>query len=1016
MTLENAENILIRNTKRLLDERANQRINNALGGIEEGNTLFIDDEVIQAIDQREREFQKDFPINEADLLGMSEFGSNEADLQQVSAGRIESLAALDAAGIGSAEKGSKVFSRARADLLPQKVNAWLELPDGKTEYVGGENAPNEIVSDDMKEATKLQEWGLARPKQQEVPYQTFKNGSKRRNFGVVQKTGEGANREVLKTRMKRVRQPKRRGQAADGYSISWDENGNKVITPDVISVDNYETAQRSRYRQGFGDNGPTGEFKPQMTTGSALVDAYNEIMLSVQTGQVDLDDLVDYKGPLPDTGGLKPANLPGEQVSNQRTVRDVLIRMEESMGGHTALQRARFESANTAIADMKGRKERARRQLREIALQAKAEGNPLSREEAVRLLQDLNNPKERTDIKFARQLDDLALSRSYGGQNTAEVIGETQMSDEAWKSSSTKVLPVMPVRSKAQTISNDQVYAMQNAEGQIVGHSDGRNFIGEVNTPDSLQNLNVPSNQKNLINFITENLQYDDKGALKPATITQATQDFTDIARNLSEERFGAGVSNIPNGIHSYAEAQAFFDRLIERGKKAGTSFSRFNPEKPSEPLKVPSIETPTVSDLMSTMNVDRSTQGRLATALYSMGLAEGIDINQEGKKLYAARQGSYQPVFNPAGYSESVDLDARSRGEKGKTIPGRQNITFDSPAGVFFDGVEAAYIPNSQRKVIDGKSINIQAALRKLDDPMAREPFIGAVAREAQPKETYRKGFGKDITIEQGYRDLERKMAKGKRGYSQARVDANIAQAQAIEKRFERGEENRAVRRVMRQADEIAWADNQRFLDVVEDINEDKNRQRLMREMQYGNDIFPGQANRAELLKRIAEGESFPESIVKDDGFRVATDPVNFGPKQLPRTVTNRGPSTDPMIAAQARRISMSPKQPIQEAKVAPSIAPDPWAGTGPARMETAVQQPQQDQQLALPKARSPQQNDFKGGFANAMMQKELQDRANREKFRNRAGIGAAAAAGATAGLAALIGGERDQREQEQY
>ena len=39
-----------------------------------------------------------------------------------------------------------------------------------------------------------------------------------------------------------------------------------------------------------------------------------------------------------------------------------------------------------------------------------------------------------------------------------------------------------------------------------------------------------------------------------------------------------------------------------------------------------------------------------------------------------------------------------------------------------------------------------------------------------------------------------------------------------------------------------------------------------------------------------------------------------------------------------------------------------------------------------------------------------------NTRKMGRRIGYGAAAAAGATAGLAALIGGERDQREQEQY
>ena len=109
------------------------------------------------------------------------------------------------------------------------------------------------------------------------------------------------------------------------------------------------------------------------------------------------------------------------------------------------------------------------------------------------------------------------------------------------------------------------------------------------------------------------------------------------------------------------------------------------------------------------------------------------------------------------------------------------------------------------------------------------------------------------------------------------------------------------------------------------------------------------------------------------------------------------------------------SVKQPIQEARVAQSIAPDPWAGTGPARIEPAIQQPQQQQQLALPKARSPQQNDFKGQFARQMMNKTLGRRAGRERFRNNAMYGAAAAG--SFGLGTLIGSERDARnEEEQY
>ena len=122
--------------------------------------------------------------------------------------------------------------------------------------------------------------------------------------------------------------------------------------------------------------------------------------------------------------------------------------------------------------------------------------------------------------------------------------------------------------------------------------------------------------------------------------------------------------------------------------------------------------------------------------------------------------------------------------------------------------------------------------------------------------------------------------------------------------------------------------------------------------------------------------------------------------------------------------------------------MGPDPWAGTGPARMEPAIQQPQGGQQLALPPGRSsrpmptdmrnelfkldgpaqgpePGSNSYRSapdGPSNARINRtELSNRMKRG-IRGRQFGGAAAAAGATAGLAALIGGERDQREQEQY
>ena len=138
------------------------------------------------------------------------------------------------------------------------------------------------------------------------------------------------------------------------------------------------------------------------------------------------------------------------------------------------------------------------------------------------------------------------------------------------------------------------------------------------------------------------------------------------------------------------------------------------------------------------------------------------------------------------------------------------------------------------------------------------------------------------------------------------------------------------------------------------------------------------------------------------------------------------------------------SSKQSIEPARVAQSMSPDPWAGTGPARMEPAIQGGQQAPQLALPPGRSarplntemkqqlnqltperavnnPPANEyrFSPDYQNPKnrINREVGKRIERENLRRRAGYGTAAAAG-IAGLTALLNNGRDeqQQEQEQY
>jgi hypothetical protein len=317
------------------------------------------------------------------------------------------------------------------------------------------------------------------------------------------------------------------------------------------------------------------------------------------------------------------------------------------------------------------------------------------------------------------------------------------------------------------------------------------------------------------------------------------------------------------------------------------------------------------------------------------MSLAQGQGVNEAGKSRYAARQGSYQPVFRQQG-SGNVNLGLRSQGIAAVDLPD-QNITFNSPAGRFYDGVEAQYITNSQRAQLDGKNINLQPALRNIQNPdgspvddASKAPFIGAVAGERTPNMPgtdtnyrFRKGFGPGVSLEQGYTDLESGMAKGKRKYSQARVDTNIALGQEIERRTTGMNEDSANRRVMQQAESALFDEY-----AYKGPSGDRNRDVMIESIRTGQSLPGRRTDSPETIERL-----FPS-----EGQR-------FGPDQLSGSVVNNVNSNDPMIDSQFRRIGLPGRarpvselysrniQTIEQSPVKASIAPDPWAEVPVAR-----------------------------------------------------------------------------------
>jgi len=785
------------------------------------------DQRLADIDANERRFQKESPQRAADPFELLQLGADEADLQQIRAGKIENILQVDQAGGGEGGRDRRRLQQQIKDRQPLKIEGLF--PNAKGRMVRIDKPVNEAaIPENLREAAMLQELGLAYPERKPARYvKDKKSGKNRRNFGRPLKDAED---NIVSERLTRVRRAREPGQVQDPN--------------DLISSDLFTTPRAAGY-VGIADDGPEGIRSPMMASQRAGNDAYARLVEAVNSGQLSLDKEVAPAVIKADSKG----NL--RQVTPAKTVRDLITSMAQEQSGGVARQMMKDESANTAISDMRGRKENNRRILRQVAVEAAAAGEPLSASEAQALLQRLETDNAAADSYRKAERKAIGNIGSFGSTN--EVIGDAVNLD-------------MP-----------SAVPFRDNQGNIAGYRSGADILGgDVNLLDidQLRNATTPQ-QRNLIDFISQTMDQPEEGGVRNVVMTDAMGSFTDRIAKQKASRFGDQVNNLPTGVRSIAEAQQLVDSLIDTGVANKVPFSRYNPENPSQPTSVPRGERPTVSDLMSTIRMEPADNTKLANALYQLALAEGQDVNQGRKSAYATRTGSYAPVTRPEGFSAQVNLEMQRRGTPAVDLP-RTNITFDSPAGFFYDGTTPAYITNSQRARIgeieaDGqaKNVNLQPLVRALSNPDASEPSIGLLPGETG-NYRYRKGFGRDDAgelrdYETGYTELERKRASKKNPYSQRKVDTNIAIAKAVEDRMAADAENRAVRGIMKQAESAAFDDRMRAQDAGD----------------------------------------YQQSL-KNEQFELQK------------------------VGAPQRAVTAT--QPTRPAQVAPSIAPDPWAETGPA------------------------------------------------------------------------------------
>ena len=777
------------------------------------------DQRLADIDANEQRFQKEVPQRAADPLELLQLGVDEADLQQVRAGKIENILQVDQAGGGEGGRARRRLEQQIKDRQPLEIKA--KIPNNSGQLVEFDKAveAGQRIPRELREAAMYQEMGLAFPEKTPARYRKDKKrGKQRRSFGIPLK---GADGKVITERKSRVRRARSAGQLQN--------------PDDIISTDKYRSPRYSAYK-GIADDGPQGVFRPMMAPQSAGNDAYARLVEAVNSGQVQLTD----------------------EVAPGKTVRDLITSMAQEQSGKVERQMMKDEATNIAVSDMRKRKENNRRIIRQLAVESAAAGEPLSANEASTLLQRLDADREqdstrKTENALTRELGDFG--RSVG--STSEMLGDAINLD-------------MP-----------SAVPYRDNQGNIAGYRSGADIIGFADDVDliatnELLNARTPQ-ERDLINFISQTMDQPETGGVPKTVIGEATQTFTDRVRKLRSSRFGDQVKTVPTGIRSIAEAQQLVDSLIDTGLANNANFSRYNPDNPNRPTRVPRGERPTMSDLMSTLRMEKHQNQKLANALYQLALAEGMDVNQDRKAAYATRTGSYAPVTRPEGFSGQVNLELQRRGTPAVDLP-RTNITFNSQAGKTpgpYFNVTPAKITNSQRARIgelesDGqaKNINLQPALRALSDPDAAEPSIGLLPGE-KGNYRFRKGFvddaGELVDYVTGYTELERSRSDAKSPYDQRKVDVNISIAKAVESRKAADEENRAVSRIMQQAESAAFDDRMRAQDAGD----------------------------------------YQQSL-KNEQFELQ----KMGAPQRAVTAT----------------------QPTRPAQVAQSIAPDPWADTGPA------------------------------------------------------------------------------------
>ena len=505
-------------------------------------------------------------------------------------------------------------------------------------------------------------------------------------------------------------------------------------------------------------------------------------------------------------------------------------------------------------------------------------------------------------------------------------------------------------------------------DGKAIGYY-GEDMVelGNINLPDSANALNAPEMTPGQ-SFVAEYLpQYGKEGGTNFGYPQVGSNEelalFGDRVRALP----GYGYENVGNP-RNLGEVEAALGAIKARAGKLGKNFYRPTPEGKNQ-----KITDPGINDILYAMGYAQDFNGqpnaekqRLANALYQIEAANKVDVNQANKIAYAARQA--QPART--GFTE--DISFRDGGQR---TPVRDDVRMNAAELRIDQGTPIARIPRGAK--VGGKQVN--AGLRAISEDNviaaleqagqlygpdgkitpqaadiivnarearndAQQPFMGAIEGEPPARARFIKGAARKMSPDE---------LVAKYGEENARKALEVEMRYERDKRAQGASPIDPYAQIQRQMDErMAGEANQARINA-----EDAVIGRLYQDMAYGREIdapdeFVGDAPQDKFkvkLNSAGEQINFPERVPgakRGEGLRVpprsafvsddspaARAPgkiVNGQRVEMPGRPNFRRPEVAPSASVSPSPV---PIQPTRPAQVAPSIAPDPWAMTGPAR-----------------------------------------------------------------------------------